>query len=279
MEGLHARIPVSRWESPDWCGLSAEAQWLYMAGESQREFTQCGLLPLRESRWCGLSAYSDIDVIIAARKLLADTGFWVVDEITEEVLYPRLLAERAVHRNPSMLKAACMAARSARGPAIREALVAVLERLPQGHIQKLRPNRQGQRRPWLVYVETISVLRGDAPNGSYTDSPDIGQLALSDAAFGPEPDGGATPKGRTAAAPPSDAPPTRRSGVPASAGLLQALPQALGEHKNYVVGGYVEDEQLPTSGVAFVAPAREHTSPEPNAFGAPPPRREIGTPE
>jgi hypothetical protein len=266
MDGAQAQITARIWEDPEWRALSVTAQWLYQSGLSQHEITKCGLLPLRESRWAGLAAYLDIDEIQSARKLLVDTRFWVVDEESEEVLYRSFMRTREVWRNNNMLKAACLACHSARGPGVRAALLRELHRLPQDHIQRLRPARNGQRRPWLVYVETMAMLRGEGPNGPFIDNPDIGQLTLDAEAFGGQPDGPQSvtppPNGRTVGAPPGDAPGVRRTAAAATPflpqGLGQGLPQALGEHKNYVVGGTEGQLGSCTSGV-ISQDAREET--------------------
>jgi len=266
MDGHQARIVARIWDDPEWRALTSDAQWLYQSGLSQREIDACGILPLRESRWAGLAADADPEMVSSAMKRLADTRFWVVDEETGEVLYRSYMRTLEVWRAPNQLKSACVAAASARGPMIRATLLRELLRFPAEHIQRLRPARKGHRRPWLVYVETVAALRGDSPDSADgdappTDQPELGQMELDAGPFVPNglpKDVGQVTSRVAPVVPIAGGYVLDQSGDATTPGVPNGLPKGLPNHMNYVVGGTASQSGSTTSVVTHTA--REGTT-------------------
>jgi len=82
----YVKLQRSIWQDPDFIGLHADDQRLYMLLISQADLSHVGILPLTAGRWAGLGANTKAADIRLCLDRLEAANFLVVDHDTEEVL-------------------------------------------------------------------------------------------------------------------------------------------------------------------------------------------------
>jgi hypothetical protein len=127
-----ARIFVSIWDDDDFKSLDPSNQRQYLFLLSQQDLAYCGLIALRERRWCRKAAGLTVERIRADLAALADPergAFVLVDEETEEVFVRSLIRRDRIWKQPNLLKAARESARLIQSRRIRDALLVELLRI------------------------------------------------------------------------------------------------------------------------------------------------------
>jgi hypothetical protein len=144
MPRSEARIFTSIWKDPDFLGLPASAQWLYMFLLSQEELTYCGTIPLRVPRWARKAVGLTIADVELDLKRLEGTAypsanpdgpparqpFVVSDSETGELLIRSMLRRDNAWKQPNLLKQARESADQIESRRILGVLLSELQRLP-----------------------------------------------------------------------------------------------------------------------------------------------------
>lgn len=152
---------VQLWRDPSWTALPCTAQWLYFTIAASSTIDSAGICPLLMRQWAGRATDLAEGQVRAALDSLVAGGFAVVDEDREEVLLPRLLADRGAENQPNVIKGAIRAARAASRP-LRERFAQVIADMEQANPNLLVATgiARSSRRPILPSVR-LAVYERD----------------------------------------------------------------------------------------------------------------------
>lgn len=128
MARTEARIKTSIWDDPDFLALDGDAQRMYLFLLSQPDLLHPGLLPLRARKWA--RKLGTVAAVTGALNTLSAARFVVVDEDTEEVLIRTFVRNDGVYKQPKVMLRMREEARQIESPALREAFLVELGRLP-----------------------------------------------------------------------------------------------------------------------------------------------------
>lgn len=117
-----ATNPTAIWNDPRFRGLDPLEQHAYFLVSTQANITAAGTLPLTLRRWARLSTGGDVDQLRAALYGLAQAGWVVVDEDTEELLLVPFVRDDKGYNNPKRRPTILEAAADVESPTIRRAL-------------------------------------------------------------------------------------------------------------------------------------------------------------
>ncbi|MFI7315182.1 hypothetical protein [Streptomyces hygroscopicus] len=130
MARAHGRILSSIWEDTDFLALTQQQQRLYLFLISQPNLNHAGLLPLTLRRWArkatGLTA-AELESHLTA---LANAGFIVLDDDTEELLIRSFVRNDGVWKQPKVMGAMVSGAMEIESKTLRHALVMEMDRIP-----------------------------------------------------------------------------------------------------------------------------------------------------
>ena len=101
----YVRVMRSIWTDPDWLTLSSQSKMIYLQLISQPNISKAGVLPTVPRRWASMYPDLDVDDILTAIGALADAGFVVVDDDTEELLVRTYMRYDEMYQQPNGRKA------------------------------------------------------------------------------------------------------------------------------------------------------------------------------
>lgn len=82
---IEAKIPASLWDAPDFVGLDASTQWLYLSLLTSVDLRDTGVMPLLPRRWSRLAANIDEHHLVRRLHVLHEAGFVFADFDWQEV--------------------------------------------------------------------------------------------------------------------------------------------------------------------------------------------------
>lgn len=160
MPRTHGRIQATIWNDPDFIGLEAGPQRLYLFLLSQPDLSHAGLVPMRVNRWAKKVRHGTRDTVMADLGDLTDTRFLVLDEDTEEVLIRTFVRNDGVYKQPKVMLRLREDARQIESPKLRAAFRAELDRLPLDELSDEPPARGGPSTKAQVSA-VVDTLRSD----------------------------------------------------------------------------------------------------------------------
>lgn len=189
MARTEGRIKCAIWRSPEFRGLTPNAQRAYFLILSQPGMSYCGVVSYRPKPWALLSTGTTPAVVEKAVKELAGARYVMVDRGTEELWVRTFVNHDGVLDQPKLIMAMAHDFGAIESEPIREGLVA---QIPQGFIEGLahrfpKANAQGffQGLP-EPFTSALAGGRSVFPNpqpptpnpGSVPAVPDPGQVIL-----------------------------------------------------------------------------------------------------
>lgn len=129
------------WMSDEFCGLSGDAQRLYLFLISQDDVSLCGVLALRANRWAASAADWNAQRVRKSLAELERARFVVVDHDTEEVLIRTYVRHSGALRLPNVVVGVMKQFALIRSHVLRRA---VLETLPDDvmeRTEKAKPSK------------------------------------------------------------------------------------------------------------------------------------------
>lgn len=130
MPRTHGRIQATIWNDPDFIGLEAGPQRLYLFLLSQPDLSHAGLVPMRIRRWAKKVRHGTAASVTADLGDLEDARFVITDEDTEEVLIRTFVRNDGVYKQPKVMLRLREDARQIESPTLRSAFRVELDRLP-----------------------------------------------------------------------------------------------------------------------------------------------------
>ena len=232
MPRSHGRIMAAIWSDPDFIAMRGGAQRMFMFLLSQSDLSHAGLLPMRVNRWAKKAEDTTAATIRAELTYLAERGFVVLDEDTEEVLVRTMVRNDGVYKQPKVMLRLREDAKQIESPLLRAAFKVELNRLP---LHELTTARQ-------AVEDIVRDLRQDFaedgypsgyPTGRVSDTPNHPEGWETDVSAGQNPSERVsdtqpdTPRVRAGALPQPPSPiPQPPTTVPTSSGDAEA-PRAL----------------------------------------------------
>lgn len=125
----YAQVLVRIWDDPDWTCLSPRAQWFYMLLISQAGLNRAGIINLTVNWWSTLSAGGSAQQVNSAITELEQTGYVVVDRVTEELLVRSYIRNSGIAKQPNVLKRALRESREVHSRQLRVVIARELRRI------------------------------------------------------------------------------------------------------------------------------------------------------
>lgn len=130
MARTHGRIMAAIWSDGDFIAMRGSAQRMFMFLLSQPDLSHAGLLPMRVNRWAKKAEDTSPKAIRSELDYLAERGFIVADDETEEVLVRTMVRNDGVYKQPKVMIRMREDARQIESPLLRAAFRRELDRLP-----------------------------------------------------------------------------------------------------------------------------------------------------
>lgn len=128
MARSEARIYTRIWADQDFATLSLCAQYTYFLVLSQLALNLCGVVPYQPRRWAKFSSETSSSVVELAVGELAERGYVVLDEDTEELLVRSFIHNDRVLEKPNVVVAMSRDFEGIVSPTLRQT---ILESIPE----------------------------------------------------------------------------------------------------------------------------------------------------
>lgn len=129
MARIFTPIYCAIWRDPDFCALPSDAQRTYFMLVSQDDITACGTLPLRLRRWSKTLPESDRHTLELGLKELAENGFILIDDDTEELLCRTFAKWDGGYKHSQRLRGVIASAEAIQSLGLRTAVALELRKL------------------------------------------------------------------------------------------------------------------------------------------------------
>lgn len=180
MARTHGRIMAAIWNDGDFIAMRGSAQRMFMFLLSQPDLSHAGLLPMRVNRWAKKAEDLSGGLVRSELDYLAERGYVVVDDETEEVLIRTMVRNDGVYKQPKVMIRLREDARQIESALLRATFRRELDRLPLDELSD-RPGGPNADQPSTrEQVErVVADLRNDFadaeeyPSEGVSDTPHV----------------------------------------------------------------------------------------------------------
>ncbi|MCX5601571.1 hypothetical protein OOK29_25815 [Streptomyces phaeochromogenes] len=251
----HGRILTAIWEDRDFLALTTEQQRMYLFLISQPNLDHAGVLPLTLKRWSRKAAGLTVTDVEKVLTELAERGFVVIDDDTEELLIRTFVRNDGVWKQPKVMASMVSSAEEISSHALRRVLLTETARLPLTELNST-PGPSGLSVRQQIETHLVALRRSIAVPQS-EGSPPLTEALPNPSAPLPE----ASPKG-------SSSP---------SASLPDTPGDPLEKGSESLPGGLEKPSETPGEGTTRAhAPASRAHSPAPAPAPYPDPTLHVG---